>query len=822
LGEFMDIYTAKFVSLGFGITLLALSGGAARLAAQARPQEQAAPAPATASQETAPTQPQTSPATIKKESRLVLVDAVVTDKKGNYIRDLATKDFKIYEDNKEQPVASFSSGADISVQAKGQKRYLILFFDNSSMAAPDQIQARGAASKFVQANAGPDRMMAVVDFGGKLRIVQNFTANADALTAAVKGVKYSSVDSNGADASSSLGSVTVASSGLSSLSNAEADFGARTMLLSIRSLAKNLRTVPGRKMLVLFSAGFAVTAENESELTATIDACNKANVAIYSLDVRGLKAAQNGFGAPARDTAQNVKSHASGPARFVLTSYSLGGDPQRPGGGAGGGAGGGGRGSGGPVGGGPAGGAGGGAGGGGRGGTGGTGGTGGGAGGTGGKGGTSGTGGAGGAGGKGAGGNAGGTTGGTRGAGGANNYNNPYANPLNNPYNQSRTIVPQFPPSVATNQQILAALADGTGGFSIFNTNDLLGGLEKIGREQSEFYILGYVPPETPEGSCHTLKVKLNRGGLNVRSRSGYCNARTVNPLDGKPLEKQMELQAAGANLGSIRGALQAPYFYTAPNVARVNLAMEIPPESLKFNKDKGKYHANVNVLGIAYKADGSVGAKFNDTVNLDLEKDEWKEFTKNPYRYQNQFDAAPGAYKLTVVLSGGGDTFGKFESPLQIDSYDGQQFSLGGVVLTNSMTRISDIPSGLDSALLEDRTPLVVKGMQVMPSASNRFKRSDNVVLYTEIYEPGLVSETPPRVGFAYHIYERASNKDVFFSGLAPADDFIQKGNPVIPGGLKVQVKDLAPGSYRLVVQAADSANHQAPNRSVDFDITD
>jgi len=394
---------------------------------------------------------------------------------------------------------------------------------------------------------------------------------------------------------------------------------------------------------------------------------------------------------------------------------------------------------------------------------------------------------------------------------------------LNNPYNQSRTIVPQFPPSVATNQQILAALADGTGGFSIFNTNDLLGGLEKIGREQSEFYILGYVPPETPEGSCHTLKVKLNHGGgMNVRSRSGYCNARTVNPLDGKPLEKQLELHAAGASVGTIHGALQTPYFYTAPNEARVNIAMEIPPDSLNFNKEKGKYHANVNILGIAYNADGSVGARFNDTVNLDLEKDEWKEFTKTPYRYQNQFDAAPGTYKLTVVLSGGGDTFGKFESPLQIDAYDGQHFSLGGVALTNSPVRISDIPSGLDSVLLEDRTPLVVKGMQIVPSASNRFKRTDNVILYTEIYEPGLASATPPRVGFAYHIYERASNKDVFFSGLAPADDFIRKGNPVIAGGLMVKVKDLTPGSYRLVVQAVDSAKNQAPNRMVDFDITD
>src|ERR1700732_728053 len=206
-----------------------------RIAAQAAPQAQAPPAAAAPA--SAPAEQQ--PGVIKKESRLVLVDAVVTDKKGNYIRDLAAKDFKVYEDNKEQPVASFSAGTDATIQAKdnAQRHYLILFFDNSSMAAPDQIQARGAATKFVAANAGPDRLMAVVDFGGALRIVQNFTANADVLRAAVSGVKSSSVDPNapGADVP-----VTIASTGLSSLGNAEADFGARSMLLAVRSLAKNL------------------------------------------------------------------------------------------------------------------------------------------------------------------------------------------------------------------------------------------------------------------------------------------------------------------------------------------------------------------------------------------------------------------------------------------------------------------------------------------------------------------------------------------------------------------------------------------------------
>src|SRR5438309_3583697 len=325
-----------------------------------RAQEQ--PAPPAQPQAASPAEQQPA-VVIKKESKLVLVDSVVTDKKGNYIRDLTQNDFKVFEDNKEQQVSTFSTGADAATQANGQRRYLILFFDNSTMAAPDQIQARNAAKKFIEANAGPDRLMAVVDFGGSLRIVQNFTANAQVLQAAVSGVKTSSVDPNAPPDVP----VTVASSGLSSfgpsLGNAAADFGARSMLLAMRSLAKNLRSVPGRKMVVLFSGGFALTQENQSELTATIDACNKSNVAVYALDARGLVATAPGGSAGRRTVAgktQAARSHiparrTSPHPRVLLAAYPAMAvpDPQRPGGGGGGaGGGGGGRGGGGGTGGG--------------------------------------------------------------------------------------------------------------------------------------------------------------------------------------------------------------------------------------------------------------------------------------------------------------------------------------------------------------------------------------------------------------------------------------------------------------------------------------
>jgi VWFA-related protein len=802
-------------SVGISLVITAGSPAQEKPAEPASAQNPAEAAPPTPAAQ----QPVVVSQTIKKESRLVLVDTVVTDKKGNYIHDLTQNDFKVYEDNKEQSITSFSTGANSAGPQNNQKHYLVLFFDNSSMALPDQISARAAAGKFIDANAAPDRLMAVVEFGGALQVKQNFTANAELLQAAAKGVKSSYIASNSDPGGPGPSTINVP--GLAGFSNMETDYGARSMLLAVRTLAKNLRSVPGRKALVLFSSGFQLTPERQSELTATIDACNKSNVAVYALDVRGLQGPNLGGRSSSlrlpdgsRAKAVSLRSLAKRPQRavrghLVLASF---GEPQRPGGGGAGGGAGGGTG-GGAGGGGGRGGTGGGAGGGGTG-----------AGGS--RGGTGGTGGTGTGGGRGTGGT-GGTTGGTRGGGGGNTGNrggfptNSFNNP-NNPMNQPRSIVPQFPPSASTNQQVLASLAEGTGGFTIFNTNDLFGGLQRIASEQNEFYLLGYVPSESAEGSCHALKVKMNRGGMNVRARSGYCNARNPSILDGTPVEKQLELHAQETQGGGIQPSFQSPYYYTGPGVARVNLAMEIPQDMFKFDKDKGKYHSNLNVLGIAYREDGTVGAKFSDQVKLDLEKDDWKEFSKTPFRYENQFDASPGAYKMTVVLSAGSDTYGKSTWPLKIDDYDGKQLALGGIAMTNNVQRVDDLAvnADLDSVLLEDRTPLVVKGMQIVPLAVNRFKKSDKVVMYSEIYDSLLTAEKPPRVALGYKIQERATNKEVFFTGTVSADDFLLKGSPVVPIGMLVMVKDLAPGSYRVILMAADSGGRQAQPRMADFDI--
>jgi len=722
------------------------------------------------SQQSNPPAAETSVPTIKVETRLVLVDTVVTDKKGNYIRDLTAKDFRVFEDNKEQPIKSFSSESNASAPSVDQRRYLVLFFDNSTMSPGEQATARAAALKFLDANTGANRYIAVVDFGGTLRIAQNFTTDAERLKQMVRTMKFSAVSPTPpvVDAATpSPGPTLQPSPGIVQLASASPNFGARTLLLALRDMAKGLADVPSRKTLVLLSAGFPMNLDDpnysvlHSELMAAIDACNKANVAIYPIDVRGV-------GAVSAVPPMRIFP-ASPSAKLVTATLQLsadGNDQDAP---------------------------------------------------TPGRdqdppvhlvfvqkghnGGTRGA----------------GTGTGTTSAAGARGGTTPTIVAPNAPYSNGQGIIPTIS-SGAHNQAVLYELAQGTGGFVIVNSNDLLGGLQKIAQEQGQYYLLSYTPPDSEEGSCHILRVKVDRGDTVVRSRSGYCNVKPTDLLAGKPIERQLENQAGGSQPGNVAASMQAPYFYTAANVARVDLAINIPAGAIKFEKQKGKQHAEVNVLALAYKPDGSEVARFSDSVAFDFDnKEQVEQFAKQPYHYENQFEIAPGRYDLKVAFNSGQTSFGKLQMPLVVDNYDAKQLSMSTVAMSTEVHPLNEMAANLDAALLENRKPLVAQGMQIVPTASDRFKKTDPAVFYIEIYDPLLTGANPPKVGLQMRVLDRKTGAQAFeMHGLLPND----VGNPVVSLGMKLPLDKLTPGSYKLELTAMDTAGHSTSARTADFEV--
>jgi len=664
------------------------------------------------------TKAQDSGAIIRTETKLVLVDAVITDKKGEYVHNLTAKNFKVFEDNKEQQVKSFSFEADPASPSNSQPRYIVLFFDNSNMNLSDQGLARKAAVNFIQANAGPNRVMAIVNFGGSLQVAQNFTSDVDRLKAVASGLQISMINPTGASSSNAM------------IRGADFNYGVRDVVMALSSLAKGLASMPGRKTLIFLSAGFPVNAELLPEVTATIDVCNRSNVAIYPIDVRGLV----GYAHVSPD------SPAEQPVSFVTAFFQKPGAPApKPGAGGGG---------------------------------------------------------------------------GTRGPGTSTpapsrSFGAGAPNPLLNK-TFTRIEIPAFPPSASTNQEIMYMLANGTGGFVIVNTNDLLGGFDRIGKEQNEFYLIGYTPPESEDGSCHNLRVKVDVAGATVRARTGYCSAKSNNSLAKTPMEKTLEARATSQQAGNVLASMEAPFFYTSANVARVNVAMEISTASLAFEKEKGKFHSALNVLGIAYKPDGSVGARFSDKVNLEFEtKKDVEAFQKTSYHYENQFDVASGKYKLQVVFSSGGEAFGKLERQLIVDPYESKQFAMSALTFSTRYVAAGGAGAGLDAELLADRTPLVSRGIRIYPSGTHTFKMGDKPALYLEIYEPFLLEPDVPKdlaLAVQVKVLGQANGDQKFDSGLVRVPLPEKGGNPAIPIATEIPVATLGPGAYRLIVEATDS----------------
>ena len=120
---------------------------------------------------------------IRTETRLVSVDAIVRDKQGRFVRDISARDFRVWEDGKEQPISAFSLETSGRTPEASRNRYLAFLFD--SIPISDQQRVRQDVAAFVSRYATADRYMAVLNVTSGIQTAQNFTTDAQSLQRAV-------------------------------------------------------------------------------------------------------------------------------------------------------------------------------------------------------------------------------------------------------------------------------------------------------------------------------------------------------------------------------------------------------------------------------------------------------------------------------------------------------------------------------------------------------------------------------------------------------------------------------------------------------------
>ncbi|MGA3090019.1 MAG: VWA domain-containing protein [Terriglobales bacterium] len=144
--------------------------------------------------------------TIRANTRLVVVDVVATDRKGQPVTKLKPEDFTLEENGKKQKVSVFvppgvagnksSSLAPVrpgvlsnhseNVISAGIPTVLLLDAANSDF--KDQSYARSQMLKYVLEQGQAERAMAVLTLTDRLRVLQQFTSDPQALVTAIKNL----------------------------------------------------------------------------------------------------------------------------------------------------------------------------------------------------------------------------------------------------------------------------------------------------------------------------------------------------------------------------------------------------------------------------------------------------------------------------------------------------------------------------------------------------------------------------------------------------------------------------------------------------------
>jgi VWFA-related protein len=256
---------------------------------------------------------------LKMNGELVLTNVVARDQKtGEVVRGLKQSDFSIYESGKQQQIATFDfesvdmatplneatisglaagatgSGTKAAVVAKPEDlrnhRLIVMFFDLTSMQPEDLDRSVEAAQAFLRTKMQPADLVALVSLGDTLKVDQDFTADKKALIDEV--AVYNGTEGEGfAGGANSNSNQVEDTTGYTPDESEYNDLNTDRELFALRAVSKSLEKITEKKSLLYFSGGISRDGiENQASLRAAINAAVRANLAIYSVDTRGLQA----------------------------------------------------------------------------------------------------------------------------------------------------------------------------------------------------------------------------------------------------------------------------------------------------------------------------------------------------------------------------------------------------------------------------------------------------------------------------------------------------------------------------------------------------
>lgn len=203
------------------------------------------------------------------------------------------------------------------------------------------------------------------------------------------------------------------------------------------------------------------------------------------------------------------------------------------------------------------------------------------------------------------------------------------------------------------NADIMAEMADGTGGTFFHNSNDLAGGLTRLAAVPEYSYILAYSPDNLKlDGSYHQIKVKIRENtGLTLQARRGYFAPKHLaNPADEAKREIEDALFSREV-LRDIPVALHTQFFKSTEFDAKLSVLAKVDLAQLRFRKADGRNLDNLTVVSALFDRNGNYVSGVTKLVEMKLKDETLANRARSAITVKSSFDVKTGPYVIRLVV---------------------------------------------------------------------------------------------------------------------------------------------------------------------------
>src|SRR5438128_6305865 len=190
-------------------------------------------------------------------------------------------------------------------------------------------------------------------------------------------------------------------------------------------------------------------------------------------------------------------------------------------------------------------------------------------------------------------------------------------------------------------EDVLAQLADGTGGRFFHNRNDVDEGMREAGAAPALSYLLGFSPQNLKiDGRYHTLKVTLtSKQKFGVQARHGYYAPRSL--TDPAEATKQ-EIQEALFSQEEIRDLpvdLQTQFFKKDETGARLAVLTHLDVKGIRFRKAAGRSNDELTIVAGIFDENGNFVTGGEKIIQMKLRDTTYDRLSRSGLTGKSSFD---------------------------------------------------------------------------------------------------------------------------------------------------------------------------------------